>query len=251
MDAAGLLLHIPHSATAIPEDVRRRILLDDRELQAEIIALTDLHTDVLYQVEGVAAVRYGYCRLVADPERFRDDAEEPLAMRGHGAVYVETEDGRPLRVLERGEREELLARFYDPHHEALSAEVDRILGRHGRCLIVDAHSFPSSPLGYEDQDPRPRPDLCIGTCDFHTPQDVAAEIERAAGKHGLSVVRNWPYAGTLTPMRYYRKDRRVQSVMIEVNRALYMDERTGDRGPRFESTRGFLRTLIEALAGMC
>jgi N-formylglutamate deformylase len=248
VDAPQLLLHIPHSSTAIPEDVRSRILLDDRELQAEIIALTDLHTDVLYRVQGVATVRYPFCRLVADPERFRDDADEPMAIRGHGAVYVETADGRPLRVLEPGEREVLLKRFYDPHHEAVSAEVQRILARHGRCLIVDAHSFPSSPLPYEDPETSTRPDLCVGTCDYHTSESLVVEIERAARQHGLSLERNRPYSGTLTPARYYRKDKRVRSVMIEVNRSLYMDQRTGEQGPGFAEIQDFLKAVIEALA---
>ncbi|MBQ3663473.1 MAG: N-formylglutamate amidohydrolase [Clostridia bacterium] len=39
---------------------------------------------------------------------------------------------------------------------------------------------------------------------------------------------NRPYSGSMVPLAYYRKDRRVMSLMIEVNRSLYMEE-NGDR----------------------
>jgi hypothetical protein len=60
---------------------------------------------------------------------------------------------------------------------------------------------------------------------------------------------NRPFAGALVPNAYYGLDRRVQSVMIEVRRDLYMDERTGDRLPRFADVQRVLtefRALLEA-----
>jgi N-formylglutamate amidohydrolase len=42
-----------------------------------------------------------------------------------------------------------------------------------------------------------------------------------------SVAVDAPFAGALVPLASYRKDRRIWSVMIEVNRRLYMDEHSG------------------------
>ena len=41
---------------------------------------------------------------------------------------------------------------------------------------------------------------------------------------GYSTVRNEPFSGTIVPLKHYRKDQRVQSLMIEINRKLYVRE---------------------------
>jgi N-formylglutamate deformylase len=107
---------------------------------------------------------------VLDPERFESDDEEIMAARGMGVVYTRTSEQTPLRrTLAAHEREELLARWYRPHHAGLTAAVAAAIGGRGHCLVIDAHSFPARPLSYElDQNPD-RPDICIGTNDFHTP----------------------------------------------------------------------------------
>ena len=67
--------------------------------------------------------------------------------------------------------------------------------------------------------------------------------------HGFRVGMNRPFAGALVPNAYYGRDQRVQSVMIEVRRDLYMNERTGDRLPRFADVQRVLtefRALLEA-----
>jgi N-formylglutamate deformylase len=57
-----------------------------------------------------------------------------------------------------------------------------------------------------------------------------------------------PFAGALVPLVSFRKDRRVLSVMIEVNRRLYMDENTGLKRPDFEQVRAAVGRLIIAAA---
>jgi hypothetical protein len=46
------------------------------------------------------------------------------------------------------------------------------------------------------------------------------------------------------PLSVYRKDPRVLSVMIEVNRYLYMDKRSGSRNPAFAEVRALVERLI-------
>ena len=45
------------------------------------------------------------------------------------------------------------------------------------CLIIDGHSFPALPLPYELNQRAFRPDFCIGTDDFHTPEELVATVE--------------------------------------------------------------------------
>jgi N-formylglutamate deformylase len=49
-------------------------------------------------------------------------------------------------------------------------------------------------------------------------------------------------------MRYFRKDRRVMSIMIEVNRGLYLNEATGEAGERFEHVQSMLARVLNAIA---
>jgi len=87
-------------------------------------------------------------RLVCDPERFPNDKDEPMAAKGMGAVYTHTSDGRPLRpaTFDQDERSDIMRRFFEPYAAAVERQVDLLLERFGRCLIIDAHSYPSQPL---------------------------------------------------------------------------------------------------------
>jgi len=62
------------------------------------------------------------------------------------------------------------------------------------------------------------------TDDFHTPEELAAKVEKILESFGHSTARNQPFSGTIVPMKHYRKDERVQSMMIEINRWLYLGE---------------------------
>jgi len=66
---------------------------------------------------------------------------------------------------------------------------------------------------------------------------------------GYIVAINKPYSGTLVPLRYYERDSRVASVMIEVNRKLYMDEVTGEKGKEFGKVASQLSELLGVIKG--
>lgn len=246
-----LIFHIPHSSTVVPAEVRKSLLLDGAALEAELLRMTDHWTDTLFDVPGVGAelVIFPVSRLVVDPERFADDAGEPMAARGMGAVYEKTADLRPLRkTLSAEGRRALIDRFYRPHHHLFSRWVGRALARCARCLIVDCHSFPSSPLPYEcDQSPD-RPEICIGTDAFHTPGPLATEAVVLFEKAGFRTAVNRPFAGAIVPMEYYCRDPAVSSIMIEVNRSQYMDEKTCGRLPAFANMQLRLAGCLARLA---
>ncbi len=248
-----IVLHLPHARVEIPDDIRPSLLLDEIELRRELIRMTDWYTDELFSLPSPTAtpVIYGVSRLVLDPERFLDDRREKMAAKGMGVVYTRTSQDTPLRDgLSPAERQALIQRFYDPHHAELNRCAGAALDAHGWCLVIDSHSLPSHPLPFEpDQNPK-RPDICIGTDEVHTPcwlRDLAHCIYKQAG---FSVKLNRPFPGSLTPSEYER-DRRVHSIMIELNRGLYLDETTGARLPEFSQFctrhRQVLAQLIAAV----
>jgi N-formylglutamate deformylase len=245
------VLHIPHSATAVPPDLREQLLLSDEALARELLVMTDRYTDELFAVPETDAVsvRFPVSRLIVDPERFLDDSLEPMVSRGMGVIYTRTSDGLLLRDPPTASaRAALLARYYEPHHRELSGAVERALGSHACALVIDCHGFPSHPLPC-DSDQRPdRPDICLGTDGFHTPpwlRGLSRELFEAAG---FTVEVDRPYSGALVPSEHYRRTPAVRAIMVELNRSRYMDERSGERLAAFHGLADRIRgTLIELI----
>jgi N-formylglutamate amidohydrolase len=238
------IVHVPHAATEIPGDVAARLLLAGPELDRELLAMTDRYTDELFGLPHQLAtvIVYPVSRLVVDPERFEVDSQEPMARRGMGVVYTSASDGRQLRVPPSpAEREMLLERFYRPHHRRLADAVNAALAAHGRCLVLDGHSFPSRALPYEDDQRPDRPEICIGTDPFHTPEWLRRAAVDGFEREGFGIAVDRPFTGAIVPAEHFRKTLSVRSVMVEVKRALYMDEGTGDRRTNFHGLRDRLQ----------
>jgi len=241
-----VLLHIPHASVAIPEEWREAFLLSSEDLDCELLRMTDRYTDDLFQCDNADRLEFPVSRLLVDPERFERDEDEVMANRGMGAVYVKTSDGRPLKSALG--REELMDAFYRPHHRQLSEWTANAIEQYGRALIVDCHSYPDNPLPSDiDQSPG-RPDFCIGTAGEHTPDWVTDVVQSALERLGHSVTIDRPYAGAIVPIDRYGADYRVRSVMIEINRKLYMDEATGAKNPGYAKTRESMRIVLAELA---
>lgn len=243
-----MILHIPHSSKEIPGNLRDQIVLSDDELTAELILMTDAYTDELFTFTKATSVKFPLSRLLVDVERFPDDAEEPMSRVGMGMIYTRTATGKKLKQCLQPDERAHLRSLYKAHHEALLHETECELTSPGTALIIDCHSFPSHPLPCDRDQSVNRPDFCIGTDSFHTPRALAQMIVENLKQIGYTVQMNCPYDGTLVPLKYYKKDPRVTSVMIEVNRRLYMDVTTGLKTSAFDSIRkqihGFLISIL-------
>ena len=119
--------------------------------------------------------------------------------------YLKTSKGRDLRKpLSEQDRNNLINRFHKPCHKAIEKEVAFMLGRLGKCLIIDCLSFSSKPLPHEQNQDRDRPDICLGTDPFHTLDKVTETMEARIRKAGLTSKRNTPFEGTYVPLRYLK-----------------------------------------------
>jgi N-formylglutamate amidohydrolase len=244
-----LFVHIPHDSSVIPPAELADYLISEEALLRELLRLTDWHTGDLY-AEGVPpddVVRAEISRLVVDVERFADDRLERCAAVGMGATYVRTCAGNPLRALSPARRAELLDRYYWPHHRRLDEAAAERLARFGRCVILDAHSFPTGQLPTQVGFSAPL-EIGIGTQAGHTSPELQALAEDFFRGHGFVVGVDIPFSGAIVPNRFFGAEPRVQSVMIEVRRDLYMDERSGERHEGFGRMQAVLTTFREELA---
>ena len=246
-----VILHIPHSSRRIPTEIRDQFLLSKDDLELELNLMTDHYTDEIFKcdgIDGISSVVYPVSRLVVDPERFIYNDLEIMSGVGMGVIYEKTSSGEPLRMkLSDGERSSLIDTYYHPHHTRTTDAVSKAVSATGKCLIIDCHSFPERPLPYELDQDSDRPDFCIGTDEFHTPQKVLDKMVENFSSLGYKVAINRPFSGSYVPMVYYQKNKNVMSIMIEVNRDLYIDEQTLDKKPLFITIKTQICQLMEIL----
>jgi N-formylglutamate amidohydrolase len=169
---------------------------------------------------------------------------------GLGTIARVVTDGAEIyrRRLSFAEAEQRLRQCYRPYHRALRDLIDETVAGFGGALLVDCHSMPSVG-GPMDQDAGlGRKDIVLGdrygtSCDGR----IVSMIEAILKSYGFDVVRNNPYAGGYTTQLYGVPGRSVHALQIEINRALYMDERKVERKAGFDELREKLTALLTAL----
>ncbi|MEU6351820.1 N-formylglutamate amidohydrolase [Streptomyces sp. NPDC047072] len=242
-----VILHVPHSARAIPAEARAGIVLDDVALERELDHIVDAHTaELAEEAAGRCRVRpwrfvNRLSRLVVDPERFPDEREEMLAV-GMGAVYTRTTHREALRA-DGFDPAPLVERYFRPYAQAMTEAVADRLAATGRAVIVDVHSYPTEALPYELHGAGPRPPVCLGTDPFHTPPQLVAAAREAFGEAGLDS----PFSGTYVPLEFYGRDARVSALMVEIRRDTYMTEPGGPAGAGLKRLAGALAALVDAV----
>jgi N-formylglutamate amidohydrolase len=242
--SSPVIVHVPHASRTIPVRYASSFTVPRSDLEAELDRMTDTGTDVLADaMEGASRVQHGLSRLVVDVERFAGDEEEMNAV-GMGVLYTHGSLRQELRRPTTADRRDLLG-YHRAYGAAFGDLVDRVLVAHGAAVIVDLHSFPAVGSPYELHASDQRPELCIGADRFHTSEHLVDAVRTAFG--GFEAVVNEPFRGTYVPTRQYGVDTRVQSVMLEIRRDLYLDAALELRGPGLQRITAALRALGDAL----
>ena len=233
-DNSPIICNVPHSDTSVPEEFKGDFLLSPEALNHEVLYMADNYTNLLYGelLYVSSSIISKISRVVLDIERFENEEDELMSKVGMSALYTRTSSGSPLRTL-GVENAEKLRRIYKDYHDSFTELTRNTLINHGMALIVDCHSFPSIPRQYEPEQESNRPDICIGVDAYHTPEVLVDALRKSFEEVGYSVEINTPFAGSIVPTLFYKQDKRVVSVMIEVNRKLYMDEETFEKSKNF------------------
>ncbi|GII52430.1 hypothetical protein Pth03_08190 [Planotetraspora thailandica] len=249
---SSVVLHVPHGSRALSAAARQSILLDDDALAAELDHMTDAHTGLIASRAAAFAthapwlLENSYSRLVVDPERFPDAREEMSAV-GMGAVYTRTSHGQRLRLDDEARDQELLARHYRPYADAMTDLVDARLAATGRAVVIDVHSYPSRALPYELHGDGPRPSICLGTDEFHTPPELVRAARDAFAGLG-DIDQDTPFAGCYVPLKHYRQQPAVTALMIEIRRDIYMSEPGGPPTENADRLATALADLVDTLS---
>jgi len=223
-----VLVLAPHGGRVIPVEHRGAFLLSPEALDHEHDLMVDHHTDLLARLvgeqSGATTVINTLSRFVVDVERFPDDREE-MNQVGMGVLYTHGSQKQPLRDHSKIDRKALLG-FFDDYSHAVTELVREILEHHDSCLILDLHSFPSSPLPYELHKEESRPELCFGHEEPHAPLVFLDGLRKELSRWDLA--DNEPFHGAYVPLGFFGSDPRVQSVMLEIRRDTYLTEPAGE-----------------------
>lgn len=242
-----IILHVPHSSTNIP--LKEGYIVDEIELRKEILKLTDWYTDDLFFSEEDVMIRADFSRIFCDPERFSDDDQEIMAQFGMGVLYEKSDEGVAIRKVTPSLKENVLKEYYWNHHEKLSTEVDKQLNQFGKALIIDCHSYPNTPLCRDLDKNINRPDFNIGTDPFHTPKHLVEVSKSFFEKTGYTLGIDWPYKGSIVPLEHYQKTKNVQTLMLEINRKLYLKEQSNEKLERYSEIKKLTSEFIKTIKG--
>lgn len=264
---APLVFASPHSGSDYPPDFVAGSALDRLTLRQS----EDSFVDELFAAapaHGAPLVRALFPRAFVDPNRepfeldpamFADplpgyaNAQSSRVAAGLGTIAKVVASGREIyrAKLRFAEAMRRIETCYRPYHAALQASIDRTREAFGFCILIDCHSMPSVGGPRDPDAGRNRADFVLGdafgrSCDA----SVTATVEAALRSLGRVVVRNKPFAGGYTVRHYGRPAEGVHALQIEINRALYMDERRIERAAGIERLTGQMTAVIEALADM-
>jgi N-formylglutamate amidohydrolase len=260
-----LVFASPHSGDIYPPDFVARSRLDMRALRRS----EDSYVDELFGAApslGAPLLRALFPRAYVDPNREPYELD-PAMFDGPLPDFVNCNSSRVAaglgtvaRVVANGESiyrgklsfaeaEQRIAYCYRPYHSALADLVAATQSRFGCAMLIDCHSMPSVGGPMERDPGAGRVDIVLGDCHGVSCDPRLTDLaDRVLRAEGLAVQRNAPYSGGFTTQHYGRPAEGVHTLQIEINRALYMNEFSYERGSGFAVLRRRLNRLIEALA---
>ena len=146
------------------------------------------------------------------------------------------------------EAEWRIAEYYRPFHDALNDLLDATRQRFGLAVLIDCHSMPSVGGPLDRDRGHERADIVLGDrFGASCAEPLVEGVEAVLVDLGYRVARNVPYAGGFTTEHYGRPQDGVHALQIEINRALYMDERRIRRHEGMKRLVGDMTAMIAAV----
>src|SRR6204780_5700490 len=240
---APIIFNSPHSGSVYPDEFLHASRIDLAALRrSEDSFMDELIADL--SDRGFPTVRVNFPRSYVavnrepyelDPRMFNGrlpSFANTRSMRvagGLGTVARVVGDAQEIydQRIAVGEALRRIDSLYKPYHRALRRLFMRLHRDFGAAMLIDCHSMPST-TGARDE--RPRADLVLGDRYGTSCVPIVAEIiEETMRGFGYAVSRNKPYAGGFITEHYGNPATGLHAIQLEINRALYMDERRYER----------------------
>ncbi len=244
---APLLISLPHDGEQLPPEVSARLTPDARRLPD-----TDWHVSRLYDFArelGASILRPHYSRYLIDLNRPPDNLSLYPGQNTTGLCPTIQFDGQPLYLEGQAPGAEEIAqrveRHWRPYHEALRAEIDRLLSEHGRVVLWEGHSIRSVvPYLFDGR----LPDFNLGTASGSSCSPVLQQRLEAvlAAQRDYTWVANGRFKGGYITRHFGRPQDGVHAVQMELAQCNYMDEDSFEYVEAVAApTQAVIRRLLE------
>ena len=262
--AIPLVCDSPHSGTAYPGDFGFSVDL------ADLRRCEDTHVEALWSdvpAVGGTLIHARFPRSYIDANRACNDIDgamlsapwpeevrpsAPCMNLGNGLVFSKTTTFREIydRRLSVDEVQRRIETCWRPYRQALGDAVQHATAGFGRAWHLNLHSMPSNAyerLGRVSK--VPLADVVLGNLHGQScsPQFTAC-VAGAFQSLGYSVAVNDPYAGQDLVREHGRPGSGCDSLQIEMNRQLYLDEDTRMPLARFAQVQEDIGRVLEAIA---
>ena len=264
--STALVLDSPHSGVSYPDDFLH--CCDFGVLRTA----EDTHVEKLYDFApalGVAWIEALFPRSYLDAnrnvteidvtlfnERWPDAVEaDPATLAkvklGKGLIWRCTDDGAPLydRKLTVAEVRKRIDTCWKPYHQAVATAIEAAHARHGYNIHINCHSMPAIASEFATGFPgMVHADFVVGDRDGTTADPrLSQKICGFLRSLGYDVAYNHPYKGVELVRRYGDPSTNRHGIQVEVNRRLYMDEKTLQPTTGFDKLRSDLKAMVAML----
>jgi len=254
----------PHSGRHYPRSFLRQAVLDASQIRSS----EDAFVDLLFEDapnHGAPLLTANAPRAYLDLNRGADEldsaliegvrrtAHNPRIASGLGVIPRVVANGRHIYrgKLTLEEAHARIAQYWRPYHDQLQTLMDESVNAFGEAILIDCHSMPHEALENVGPPGASRPQIVLGDRFGATAaSEVVEQVEAAFAAAGLRVARNMPFAGAFITQHYGRPPRGQHAIQVEIDRALYMNERTLEPNANFEAFRKLLQGVIAELAGI-
>lgn len=262
--ASSVVFASPHSGREYPASFLRKAILNEKQIRSS----EDAYVDRLYAV----APEHGVPLLTAraprafldlnrapeelDPaliEEVRRNSQNPRVASGLGVIPRVVANGQSIYrgKLSLQEAHGRIATYWRPYHDQLQTLLDESHNAFGEAILIDCHSMPHEALENVGPPGSPRPDVVLGDrFGAAAASDIVEQVEAAFAGAGLRVARNMPFAGAFITQHYGRPSRQQHAVQVEIDRALYMNERTLRTNDNFDAFCQLMTGVIAEIAAI-
>ncbi|UOF02322.1 N-formylglutamate amidohydrolase [Bdellovibrio reynosensis] len=233
-----LLVTIPHSGEKIPSQAPWLKGLPEEILMCDVDRYVDFLYEPALQKLKIPLVKTEWHRYAADLNRIPEDVDStsvignknPAGSFNRGFHWVITTYKHQLlpEPMSPEIHKELVDLVYTPFHESVKKQFQNYSDQGFKKIFhIDAHSMPSVGTS-EHRDPGEiRADIVVSdskgkSCDPRFKDLVIAAYVTA----GFKVGYNWPYFGGRVTEQYGHPSKGHHTLQVEMNRSLYMDEKT-------------------------
>lgn len=178
-------------------------------------------------------------------------AHNPRISSGLGVIPRVVAAGRAIYAgkIPKAEAETRIIRHWQPWHATLQGLMAETHAAFGEAILIDCHSMPHEAIESHARRGQPLPEVVLGDrFGAAASRDVVDRIEAVFAAAGFRTARNTPFAGAYIAQAYGHPVSRKHVVQVEIDRALYLDERRVEPLPNFSSFCHRINRIVAELA---